>query len=129
MHSNESSENYLEAILVLSKRRPVVRSIDVANYLNFSKPSVSVAMKNLRAKELVEVSDEGYITLTEAGSKIANMIYERHTFLSELLIKLGVDPEIATEDACSIEHRISKESFEALKNYVSLTMPLVEGKL
>ena len=129
MHSNESSENYLEAILVLSKRRPVVRSIDVANYLNFSKPSVSVAMKNLRAKELVEVSDEGYITLTEAGSEIANMIYERHTFLSELLIKLGVDSEIATEDACSIEHRISKESFEALKNYVSLTMPLVEGKL
>ena len=129
MHSNESSENYLEAILILSKRRPVVRSIDIANYLNFSKPSVSVAMKNLRAKELVEVSDEGYITLTEAGSRTANMIYERHTFLSELLIKLGVDAQIATEDACSLEHRISKESFEALKNYVSMTMPLVEDKL
>ena len=119
MHSNESSENYLEAILVLSQRLPVVRSIDIANYLNFSKPSVSVAMKNLRQKELVEMSDAGFITLTDAGREIAETIYERHTFLSNWLVELGVDEKIAVDDACKLEHQISKESFQAIKDYVN----------
>jgi DtxR family Mn-dependent transcriptional regulator len=118
-HSNESAENYLEAILVLSQRLPVVRSIDIANYLNFSKPSVSVAMKNLRSKEYIEVSDAGFITLTNAGKEIADTIYERHTFLSQWLISLGVDEQIAVDDACRLEHQISPESFAAIKAYVN----------
>ena len=118
-HSNESAENYLEAILVLSQRLPVVRSIDIANYLNFSKPSVSVAMKNLRSKELIEVSDAGFITLTDAGKEIADTIYERHTFLSQWLISLGVDEQIAVDDACRLEHQISPESFSAIKAFVN----------
>ena len=119
MNSNESSENYLEAILVLGQRLPVVRSIDIANYLSFSKPSVSVAMKNLRQKELVEMSDAGFITLTDEGREIAETIYERHTFLSNWLIELGVDEKIAVDDACRLEHQISKESFQAIKDYVN----------
>ncbi len=119
MHSNESSENYLEAILVLSQRLPVVRSIDIANYLNFSKPSVSVAMKNLRAKAMIEMSDAGFITLTDSGKEIAETIYERHTFLSNWLQELGVDEKIAVDDACRMEHHISKESFQAIKDYVN----------
>ena len=119
MHSNESSENYLEAILVLSQRLPVVRSIDIANYLNFSKPSVSVAMKNLRAKAMIEMSDAGFITLTDSGKEIAATIYERHTFLSNWLQELGVDEKIAVDDACRMEHHISKESFQAIKDYVN----------
>ena len=118
-HSNESAENYLEAILVLSQRLPVVRSIDIANYLNFSKPSVSVAMKNLRSKEYIEVSDAGFITLTDAGKEIADTIYERHTFLSQWLISLGVDEQIAVDDACRLEHQISPESFSAIKAFVN----------
>lgn len=118
-HTNESAENYLEAILVLSQRLPVVRSIDIANYLNFSKPSVSVAMKNLRSKEYIEVSDAGFITLTDAGKEIADTIYERHTFLSQWLISLGVDEQIAVDDACRLEHQISPESFAAIKAYVN----------
>ena len=118
-HSNESAENFLEAILVLSQRLPVVRSIDIANYLNFSKPSVSVAMKNLRSKEYIEVSDAGFITLTDAGKEIADTIYERHTFLSQWLISLGVDQQIAVDDACRLEHQISPESFAAIKAYVN----------
>ena len=119
MHSNESSENYLEAILVLSQRLPVVRSIDIANYLNFSKPSVSVAMKNLRTKAMIEMSDAGFITLTDSGKEIAETIYERHTFLSNWLQELGVDEKIAVDDACRMEHHISKESFQAIKDYVN----------
>ena len=118
MHSNESSENYLEAILILSKELPVVRSIDIANHLGFSKPSVSVAMKNLRQKNMIEVNDAGFITLTESGLDVANTIYERHTFFSEWLTSIGVDPEIAKEDACRLEHQISPESFEAIKNHI-----------
>ncbi len=118
MHTNESVENYLEAILVLSQRLPVVRSIDIANYLSFSKPSVSVAMKNLRTKEYIEVSDAGFITLTEAGKEIADTIYERHTFFSKWLISLGVDEQTAVDDACRLEHQISMESFNAIKQYV-----------
>lgn len=116
--SNESSENYLETILVLSKKLPVVRSIDIATELDFSKPSVSVAMKNLREKKLIEVSDAGFITLTDSGMEIAKMILERHTLLSNWLVTLGVSPETAAEDACRMEHVISTESFAALKSHI-----------
>lgn len=118
MHSNESAENYLETILVLSKSRPVVRSVDIATELGFKKSSVSVAMKKLRQNEHITVSPEGYIYLTDSGREIAEMIYERHKLLSSWLTALGVDKEIAAEDACRIEHVISKESFEAIKKHV-----------
>lgn len=119
MHSNESSENYLETILVLSKRLPVVRSVDIANELGFKKSSVSIAMKNLREKNQITVTDAGFIYLTDAGREIAEMIYERHELLTECLTKLGVDPEVAAEDACRIEHVISAESFAAIKTHVA----------
>lgn len=118
MNVNESAENYLETILILSKRKPVVRSVDVAEELGFKKSSVSVAMKNLRAKNHITVTKEGFIYLTDSGKEIAEMIYERHELLSSWLIRLGVDKNIATEDACRIEHVISKESFEAIKQYI-----------
>ena len=117
MHSTESSENYLETIFVLSKKLPVVRSIDIATELNYSKPSVSVAMKNLREQECIEVSSAGFITLTEKGMKIANSVYERHEVLSSVLVAIGVAPEVAAADACKIEHQISDESFQALKKF------------
>lgn len=119
MNNNESSENYLETILVLSKRLPVVRAVDIAAELNFKKSSVSVALKHLREKEYVRVTEEGWIYLTDAGKDIAYMIYERHEFLKKWFVKLGVSEEIAAEDACKMEHVISKETFEALKNYIS----------
>ncbi|MCI9531587.1 MAG: metal-dependent transcriptional regulator [Lachnospiraceae bacterium] len=118
MKSNESAENYLETILVLSHRLPVVRSIDVSVELGFKKSSVSVAMKHLRENGHITVSDAGYITLTESGREIAEMIYERHNFLSGWLMSLGVDENTALEDACRIEHVISQESFAAIKNAV-----------
>ena len=118
MRNNYSSENYLETILILSKKLPVVRSVDIANELGFKKSSVSIAMKNLREKNNITVSDAGFITLTESGRQIAEMIYERHELLSECLEKLGVDKEIAAEDACRIEHVISPESFEAIKKHI-----------
>lgn len=118
MKSNESAENYLETILILSHKLPVVRSIDVSVELGFKKSSVSVAMKHLREKGHITVSDAGYITLTETGREIAEMIYERHNFLSGWLISLGVDAKTALEDACRIEHVISKESFAAIKKAV-----------
>ncbi len=118
MQSNESQEMYLETILVLGKEKEHVRSVDVANDLGFKKSSVSVGMKHLREKKYIEVDEKGYITLTPAGKEIAEMIYERHQFLSEYLIKIGVPEDIAIDDACKIEHVISKESFEALKKRV-----------
>ncbi|MCR4842491.1 MAG: metal-dependent transcriptional regulator [Eubacterium sp.] len=116
--NNESSEDYLETILVLSQKLPAVRSIDVANEMDFKKSSVSVAMKNLRAKEMITVTDAGYILLTEKGRSVAEMIYERHVFLSNWLESLGVDEETASEDACRMEHDISPESFAAIKAFV-----------
>lgn len=116
--SNESAENYLETILVLSKRLPVVRSIDISIEMGFKKSSVSVAMKNLRENGHITVTDAGFIYLTDSGKEIAEMIYERHTFLSTWLTSLGVDAEIASEDACRMEHVISKESFDAIKHFV-----------
>ena len=118
MKIHESAENYLETILMLSKKQSYVRSIDIANELNFSKPSVSVAMKNLRSSGHILVDDAGHITLTEDGLKIAESILERHSVLSKMLIRLGVSEEIAAEDACRIEHVISKESFDAIKAHI-----------
>ena len=118
MKIQESAENYLETILVLHKRKGVVRSIDIANEMNFSKPSVSVAMKNLRQGGYIKVDDDGSITLLDKGREVAEKIYERHTLLSEWLTTMGVDPEIAAEDACRIEHVISNETFDALKRHV-----------
>ena len=118
MKIKESAENYLETILILHNKKGSVRSIDIATELEFSKPSVSVAMKNLRENGYIEVSPEGYITLLEKGRKIAEQIYERHTLLSEWLTALGVDPKVAVEDACRMEHVISSESFAAIKRHV-----------
>lgn len=117
---NESAENYLETILILSKRLPVVRSVDIANELNYKKPSVSIAMKNLREKNHITVTDSGFIYLTDEGRAIAEMIYERHEFLTSFLMSIGVPEKIAARDACKIEHVISKESFEAMKQHISL---------
>lgn len=114
----ESAENYLETILILSHRNASVRSIDIVNELDYTKPSVSVAMKNLRENGYINMDNESYITLTEKGRKIAEAMYERHTFLSEWLTSIGVDNKVATEDACRIEHVISAETFEAIKRCV-----------
>ena len=120
MHINESAENYLETILMLSKKLPVVRSVDIATELGFKKSSVSIAMKNLREKEHIIVNDSGYIYLTDSGRSIAEEIYERHELLTSWLTALGVAPEVAAEDACKIEHVISRESFEAIKNHAKM---------
>ena len=117
MKSNESAENYLETILILSGKKPVVRSVDIADELGFKKSSVSVAMKNLREKNLITVRPEGYIYLTDEGKRIADMIYERHKFLSAWLTSLGVPADIAADDACRIVHVIHPESFEAIKKF------------
>lgn len=119
MTVTESAENYLETILILSKKLPVVRSVDIANELDFKKSSVSVAMKNLREKGHISVDRSGFITLTPSGREIAEMIYERHQLLSSWLTSLGVPSDIAIEDACRIEHVISKESFDAIKRHVA----------
>ncbi len=111
----ESAENYLETIYILSRRNAVVRSVDIVSELEFTRPSVSIAMKNLREKGLIEMDSSGYITHTDAGRAIAEAMYERHTILSEWLISLGVDEKNALEDACRIEHVISPQSFEAIK--------------
>lgn len=118
MAINESAENYLETILVLSRKLPVVRSVDIANELGFKKSSVSIAMKNLREKKHITVTDAGFIYLTDTGREIAEMIYERHELLSIWLEKLGVSKKTAAEDACKIEHVISARSFEAIKNHI-----------
>ena len=112
---NESTENYLETILRLSKKLPAVRSIDIANELDYAKPSISVAMKKLKNKNHITVTDSGFIYLTDSGREIAEMIYERHQVLLNLLVHLGVPEDIAEEDACRMEHVISQESFEAFK--------------
>ena len=119
MRHDESIEDYLETILILSKKRPVVRSVDIANEMGFKKPSVSVAVKNMKAKEYIEVSEDGFITLTPSGKKRAKNVYERHTFFTKWFADLGIDEETADEDACSIEHVISDKTFKAIRNYVN----------
>ena len=115
MKIQESAENYLETILILSKKSSDVRSIDIVNELDFSKPSVSVAMKKLRENGYVNMDINGYITLTKTGLKIAETMYERHTLLANYLTSIGVDRETATQDACRIEHVISQQTFEKLR--------------
>lgn len=118
MKIKESAENYLEAILMLKAKNGSVRSIDIANYLNFTKPSVSVAMKSFREEGYITVDDAGSISLTDKGMEIAEKMYERHQIIALALIALGVDEAIAYEDSCKIEHDISSESFEAIKAYL-----------
>ena len=119
-HINESAENYLETILVLSKRLPAVRSIDIVHELGFKKSSVSVAMKNLREANHIVMDDNGFIHLTETGRSIAEMVLERHQLFTEWLTRLGVPEAIASEDACKLEHVLSKESFAAIKKHAEL---------
>ena len=114
----ESAENYLETILILKERNGTVRSVDIAAEMGFSKPSVSVAMKNLREQECIIMGADGLITLTEKGQKIAEGVYERHTLFTQWLVSLGVDAATAAQDACRIEHVLSKEAFEAIKRHV-----------
>ena len=118
MRSNESSEDYLETILILGNKSSLVRAVDIASEMGFKKPSVSVAMKNLRQKNLITVADNGDIRLTEEGHKIADKVYERHQLISSWLMMLGVQEKTALHDACRIEHIISEESFQALKRAV-----------
>lgn len=120
MHLQESGQMYLETILVLSKSGKPVRSIDVSEYMGFSKPSVSRAIGLLKTGGYVTVSKEGYLTLTEEGSAVAESIYEKHTLLTKFLVQLGVSEETAVEDACKIEHIISEESFEAIRKHAGL---------
>lgn len=119
MKIQASAENYLETILILQKRNSIVRSIDIVNELDYSKPSVSVAMKNLRENGYIEMDADGYITLLSKGKEIAENMYDRHTTLSGALTALGIHPDIAAEDACRIEHVISEESFQAIKAHTN----------
>lgn len=121
MAIHESGEDYLEAILMIKKRNGNVRSIDIAHELSFSKPSVSVAMKNLKASNYITIDENGFINLMETGQEIADKIYERHTFLTGWLTSIGVDPKVAAEDACKMEHAISAESFSAIKKSIAGT--------
>ena len=118
MHIQESGEMYLETIHVLYKKTGAVRSIDVCEYMGYSKPSVSRAMGILKAAGDIEVDQHGFITLTESGLEVANKMYERHTLLTSFLTSLGVDDETAADDACKIEHHISEKSFDAIKKFV-----------
>ena len=116
----ESAENYLETILILQKRNGTVRSIDIASELEYTKPSVSVAMKNLRENGYIEMDKMGHITLMDTGLAIAEAMYERHTALSNFLLAIGVSVQTAKDDACRMEHIISEETFEAIKNHTKL---------
>ena len=117
MNIYESSENYLEAILRLEEQMGSVRSVDVANALNFTKPSVSVAMKKLRQSGFIEICGDGSIQLQPSGREIAERIYERHRLLTEFFVRLGVDPEVAASDACKVEHDLSDETFRKIKEH------------
>ena len=119
--ADESLEDYLETILMLQKSRGQVRSIDIANEMNFTKPSVSVAMKNLREKGYITMDSTGYITLTEVGRQRAEDVLERHTLLADLLMRIGVSKETALADACKVAHDLSEESFEAIKRSLHST--------
>jgi len=118
MALQESGEMYLETIYVLSKVHPNVRSIDISDHMGYSKPSVSRAVGILKKGGYILVDRDGFITLTDSGRKVAEKIFERHTLISNMLIRLGVTPEVAADDACKIEHAISDESFDALKRYM-----------
>lgn len=117
MEIHESAEDYLETILILRERIGQVRSIDIATEMNYTKPSISVAMKKLRENHYIEMDADGFITLTPSGHKIASNIYERHKLLTSFFISLGVNKETAAEDACKIEHDLSEETFEKIKEH------------
>ena len=123
MNLQESGEMYLETIYILSQKTSAVRSLDVAEYTNFSKPSVSRAVRLLKQGGYITVDQEGHLHLTKLGTEIAAKIYERHTLLAELLVRLGVDEKTAADDACKIEHDISDKSFAAIKKYARETLP------
>ena len=128
MNIYESAENYLEAILSLHERHGLVRSIDIANELHFSKPSVSVAMKKLRESGYIEMDKDGFISLLPSGEEIARRIYERHKLLTQFFIRLGVDPEVAAADACKVEHDLSEETFQKMKEHAwGGKLPEMEG--
>ncbi|MEG0806601.1 MAG: metal-dependent transcriptional regulator [Lachnospiraceae bacterium] len=118
MKRQESIEDYLETILTLTNRLNKVRSIDIVNEMGYTKPSVSIAMKNLREKNLIRMAPDGYITLTAEGEKLAKNVYERHTVLTEALVRIGVPEEIAMEDACRVEHDISEVTFGKIKAFL-----------
>ena len=119
MHLQESGEMYLETVYILSKKSESIRSIDICEYMGYSKPSVSRAVGLLKNGGYVTVDEKGYITLTNEGKSVAEKVFERHTMLTDFLVRLGVDKDIASEDACKIEHHISEESFEAIKKHVN----------
>ena len=118
MNIYESAEDYLERILILQERNKEVRSIDIAHDMGFSKPSISIAMKKLKEAGLIAIDDNGFITLTKEGHVIADKVYERHCVLMKVLMSIGVDPEQAEKDACKVEHVISEETFEAIKDHI-----------
>lgn len=122
MKIHQSAENYLETIYMINKSKGSCRSIDIANELGFSKPSVSIAMKNLRENGYIDVMGDGNIILLESGLEIAVRLYKRHTMLTEFLTAIGVSPSVASEDACRIEHILSEESIEKISNHLS-SMP------
>ena len=122
MNLKESGEMYLETIYILSKKSDSVRSLDVAESMGFSKPSVSRAVGLLKNGQYLNVDKDAHLTLTDAGREVAEKIYERHTLLSAFLVKLGVDEQTASEDACKLEHHISDKSFQAIKNHVKKFM-------
>ncbi len=129
MRVYESAEDYLEAILSLRIRQGNVRSIDIANELNFTKPSVSVAMKKLRESGYIQMDHDGHITLLPEGEEIAQRIYERHRLLTDFFIRLGVDPEVAAADACKVEHDLSEETFRKIKEHAQKSICREEGNL
>ena len=120
MHLQESGEMYIETIYVLSQKSNAVRSIDVAEHMGYSKPSVSRAVGLLKQGGYVVMDEDGYLTLTETGLEVANKIFERHTVLSQMLVKIGVEEQTAIEDACKIEHVISDETFDAIKRHLNM---------
>ena len=124
---HESAEDYLESILVLQERRGQVRSIDVVNELGYSKPSVSIAMKKLRESGYISMDADGSITLNESGLEIASRIYGRHKTITRFFVLLGVDPTVAAEDACKVEHDLSDETFARLKEFVERTEQETSG--
>lgn len=119
MNLYESGEMYLETILVLKEKKGMVRSIDIAREMNYSKPSISNGMKHLKEGGYITIDDEGFISFTESGEAVARKIYERHTVMTDIFEKLGVSPETAQDDACKIEHVLSDETFEAIKKYAA----------
>jgi DtxR family Mn-dependent transcriptional regulator len=119
MQIHKSAEDYLEAILMLKERNGAVRSIDIVNETGFSKPSISIAMKHLRESGYINMDKDGYITLTERGLAVAERIYDRHKLLTKFLVKLGVDEKTAAADACKMEHDLSDETFEKLKEHAA----------